>query len=188
MLEKIRQNKYIIFLVAGIVALALAIYGFSSSLNTYYDYIDNEYVSKSYKNQLLVDAIRNGLIIIAIIPFVIVWRNSKITKQALMASIIIYYAADTFDIVYDFIEYKNYSSMFYVVLNVIIMIFAVMALSNNKYLFFTLVLLLIDTAFNLLSVFNGSAMGFAQFILCLLLMAGIYFYNTESVDNTNYYN
>ena len=105
-----------------------------------------------------------------------------------MASIIIYYAADTFDIVYDFIEYKNYSSMFYVVLNVIIMIFAVMALSNNKYLFFTLVLLLIDTAFNLLSVFNGSAMGFAQFILCLLLMAGIYFYNTESVDNTNYYN
>jgi hypothetical protein len=192
MLEKIKNNKYMIFLVAGIVAVALAIYGFSTSLNFYYNYIDNEYVTNSYKIQLLIDVIKNALIIIAIIPFIVIGRNRIMIKSALIISIVVYYFADTFDIIYDFIDGKDYSSLFLAALNVIIVIFAIISLTSKNYLFVTLVLLLIDAAFNLLSVFNGSVMGFAQFILCLLLISGIYFHNLESGFNTNndtyYYN
>ena len=192
MLEKIKNNKYMIFLVAGIVAVALAIYGFSSSLNYYYNYIDNEYVTNTYKIQLLIDVIKNALIIIAIIPFIVIGRNRIMIKSALIISIVVYYFADTFDIIYDFIDGKDYSSLFLAALNVIIVIFAIISLTSKNYLFVTLVLLLIDAAFNLLSVFNGSVMGFTQFILCLLLISGIYFHNLESSFNTNndtyYYN
>ena len=190
MLEKIKNNKYMIFLVAGIVAAALALYAFSSSLNFYYNYLDNEFISNSYKIDLLIDVIKNAFIILSIIPFIIIGRNKMMIKSALIISIIIYYFADTFDIIYDFVENKDYSSLFFSLLNVIIVIFAIISLTNKNYLFLTLVLLLIDSAFNLLSIFNGSAIAFAQFILCLLLIGGIYFYNIESnlnIKNDTYY-
>ena len=187
MLEKIKNNKYMIFLVAGIVAVALAIYAFSSSLNIYYDYLDNEYIPSSMKTDQLIEVIKNALIILAIIPFIIIGRYKMMIKSALIFSILVYYLADSFSIIYKFIDDKDYSSLFYVLLNVVIIVFAIISLTNRSYLFVTLVLLLIDTAFNLLDVFRGSEIGFAQFILCLLLMAGIYFHNTESKTEINYY-
>ena len=56
MIEKIKNNKYMIFLVAGIVAVALAIYGFSSSVNNYYDSLNSDYpYDETFKIQLLID-------------------------------------------------------------------------------------------------------------------------------------
>jgi hypothetical protein len=87
------------------------------------------------------------------------------------------------------IEYKEYVGFYYILIDVALMIFMIMSLTNKRYFLTTLVILLVEAATSLLGTFRGDSVEFSKLILDFMLLFSIYFYgNNEQVNSDyNYY-
>ena len=191
MLETIRRNKFNIILVASIVAIFLLLPSLANAIEDFKNY--NKYLRdgatyyRELRNTTLISIIEFLCLIIADVFLLVMGRKRSIDKTLIMFAIILYYASDSIDPIYDFIKNDDYSSIYSVIINVIIASFAIIALSNDRYLFASLVLLLIDAAFALVSSFGGSAVGLSKLILILVLMISIYFSSKSNELTDEYY-
>ncbi len=182
MLDFVRRNKFILFVILGIISFSLIV----PSLITLIDSLDN--ASGDYKTYLLIRITEYACFMLTAVVFIIQGSKKYLDKTLISCGIILYYASDTAELLYNFIKYDSYSSVFYIVLNVVIIIVSIMALTNAKYFFTAAIILLIDCAFSLVQTFNGSAVGFASLMLSLMIIAAIYFYSSSSNYGDEYYN
>ena len=190
MIQFIKNNKFVICLVMGFVALALAITHLSDTYNTYDNYSSVVDEFDNYCFQLLIDMVKDVMLIIASIVFIIMGYKNNLDKSLITLALIAYCALDLLDLVVTF-RNDNYSTspFVYAALDIMILVFCILSITNRRYFLTMLIVLMIDMSFNLLSTFNGSTRGLSALLIEVLILGSIYFYSNNSYNNdNNYYN
>lgn len=181
-MDFIKNNKYTLFFVLGIVGIALMIPTVSIRIE---NLADNN-ITKDYLFYNGVELFRIACIIISHLVFILCYRKKELVRNDLIAAIIFYFFAD---LIYTAYEIYKYNSVDYysIIFDLLCVIIVINALFNPKNKLAAIIILLIDAAFNLLSVFNGDAISFSKFILISLLIGSLYFYQPNQTD-TYFYN
>ena len=178
-MDKIKRYKYTIYLVLGSVSAALLIPTISSLIET---------LSNYKSTYLYISLIKNICILVAEISFIIIGVRRELNKTIIMTSATLYYVAQASYRVYLMIDTKNYQYIYYLIIDALCLTFTILALTDKRYLFGSIIILLVDAAFSLVNTFAGSQLDFSFLILSIMLMSSIYFYNiSNNYDNDSPY-
>ncbi|MCR5706630.1 MAG: hypothetical protein K6G48_07535 [Acholeplasmatales bacterium] len=190
MIQFIKNNKYIISIVLGFVAVALSLSYLVNAYDAFDTYSDYEYADSETKFQLLFNIFKGCAVVVASLLFIILGYRRIMDKGLIIAALVCYGLLDILDLI---VEIRNstfdYTCILSIAIDVLILVIGILALTDRKYFFTIFIVFLIDMAFNLLETFTGSTIGFALLILGAMLIGAIYLYNQE--DNSsdyNYYN
>ena len=180
----ISRNRYILFIILGIVAMALMIPNITRLINTFQSYGEAGITLPKQMLFLLVEYI---CIFLAELMFLIIGYRKSMDKYIILASLILYYASTSAYYIYGIFFEQDYASIFNLLIAVLCIVTVFISLTNPRYQFSAIILLLIDAAFNLSDTFTGSTAGFSELILCVLLLFSVILYNRNSlIDNTEY--
>ncbi len=168
----ISKNRYILFLILGIVAMALMVPSIYSAVDRvkYFSSEESEYFT--YYCFQLVEYI---CIFMAELVFVIIGLRKQMTEPIVMTAAILYYASSITFKIYDVIQTSNYRYVFDIAIEILCLVTVVLALSKPSFLLSAIILLLIDSAFNLANTFSGSTFGLSSLILSVMLIFVVYF-------------
>ena len=76
--------------------------------------------------------------------------------------------------------------MFNIIISVLCIVTVVLALTNPRYMISAIILLLIDSAFNLSYTFIGSTSGFSSLILTIMLIFTVVLYKSSLREDTEF--
>ena len=180
MLNWLKRNLYLVYFVAAFVALSLVIVPIYNTVNA----LGNT-DSSDYQMLLWMNLSNYVCIAIAEIIFIVLASRRDLDKTLLMCAIILFFASDVLVDVYRIIEYQEYSSIYYILIDVALIIFMIMSLSNRRYFLSTVIILLMRAATSLLGTFTGSSIELSKLILDFMLLFAIYFYgNYNQIDDS----
>jgi hypothetical protein len=109
-------------------------------------------------------------------------------KNLIMLSVVLYYASEVAYYVYQIFLGEDYSFIFSLIVSVLCIITVILALTNPRFLFSGIILLLIDSAFNLSTTFAGSTVGFSTLLLDVILIFTLILFNKNQDSDEGEYN
>ncbi len=177
----LKRNYYVVILVASLVALSLIIVPVYNTIDALMDGTTAEYRTLLWMNLLTYTCIA-----VAEVLFVILASRRYLDKLIIMLAILLFFISDIVFSMYRIFEFKEFSHVYYILIDVAIICLMVMSLTNRRYLLATLVVILMEAATSLLGTFNGSGIEFSKLILDFVLMSAIYFYSTNAVTEAEY--
>lgn len=170
----IKNNKYILSLVLGIVAVALIIPSITGAIDAIQTIKDYE-VETKYLFKLYFTLAQYICIFLAEIIFIIIGVRKTLESHLLIGASILYYASISTAFIYNIFVYKEYSNIFSLIIEILCLVTTILAITKPRYLFSAIVLIIVDAAFNLSKTFAGSTLAFSELILSVLLIFGLYF-------------
>lgn len=184
-MEFIKKNKYLLCIILGIVSMALIISNTSSIYRTIQSF-------KEYGSEIpvhLIFLIINYIcIFLAELIFVVIGYRKQMDKNLIMLSVVLYYASEVAYYVYQIFLGEDYSFIFSLIVSVLCIITVILALTNPRFLFSGIILLLIDSAFNLSTTFAGSTVGFSTLLLDMILIFTLILFNKNQDNDEGEYN
>lgn len=114
-------------------------------------------------------------IFLAELVFVVVGVKKLMSQSIILSAAILYYASSITFNIYAITQFESYNYVFDIAIKVLCLCTVVFALSHPRFLLSAIILLLIDSAFNLSSTFSGSTLGFSSLILSVMLIFAVYF-------------
>ena len=170
----IKNNKYVLSLVLGIVAVALlipSITGTIDGIQTYKNYeVETKYLTKLYFT--LAEYI---CIFFAEILFIAIGVRKTLESHLVIGASVLYYASISASAIYSIVVEDSYSTIFYLAIEVLCLVTTILAITKPRYLFTAIVLIIVDAAFNLSKTFAGSTLAFSELLLSILLIFALYF-------------
>ena len=184
----IKKNKFIIMLIGAILAMALIINPIIDAFDTLdVIYRNPDYFSNEAKGAAIATIASYICIGLSALFFILMSYKKSFNRSFMISIIILYFGADIVYIAFQFINDGNAFSLIYsVIIDVLLIIFMIFSLNNKNYFLTAFTIALIDAAFALLGVFNGSQVSFSQFIIDVLLIESIYLYVPDDSEY-NYY-
>ena len=177
----LKRNFFVVLIVAAIVSLSLVLVPIYNAI----DALDTA-GSEQYQRLLWMNIANYTCIAAAEVMFIIIASKRSLDKTLIMVAILLFFVSDIAITVYRMIEYKEYVGCYYILIDVALMIFMIMSLTNKRYFLTTLVILLVEAATSLLGTFNGSSIEFSKLILDFMLLFSIYFYSNNEQVNSDY--
>ena len=180
----IKNNKYILAIVLGIVSVALLIPSITDVIDIMRARIEYgvEVPARYY-----FDLVKYICIFFAEIIFIIIGVRRTLEKYLIAGAAILYYASMSATIIYGIAVDGDYSSIFNLLIEVLCLVATILAITRPQYLFGAIVVILIDLAFNLSKTFGGSTLGFSVLILDILLIFALYLScRTNSLNEVDY--
>ena len=181
MLNWLKRNYFIVLLVASIVALSLTIVPIYNLI----DLISNS-SSDEYKTSLWMSLVYYVGLGLAEVVFIIIASRRSLDKKFIILAILLYFVSDIAVSVYRLIANQSYTAIYSIAINAALIIFMILSLSDRRYFFTTLIILLIDAAPALLGTFSGSEIDFSALLLDFMLLSAIYFFGASDQSNTDY--
>jgi len=176
----IKRNKYLLFIILGIVSMALMIPNISDRIRSIQYYINN---GLEVPARVVFNLVQFVCIFLAEIMFIIMGARRRMDKYIFLTSVILYYASTGSYSIYRGIVDGDYSVYFSVIMAVLCIVTVFMALYNPRYQFTALIILLIDLAFHVSETFTGSTVGLSSLILSTLLIFSIILYKDYREDD-----
>ena len=183
----IKNNKYVLAIVLGIIAVALVIPSISSTIDYIRIYLQ---AGEEVQLRLYFKLIEYICIFFAELIFIIIGVRRSLDKYLVASSAILYYTSLSANILYNIIVNSEYSAIFNLLIEVLCLVLTILAITRPRYLFGAIVLILVDAAFSLSNTFAGSTLGFSTLILGVLLIFALYLScynrNINEVDYDQY--
>ena len=179
----ISKNRYVLFVILGVVSMALMISNITKLINDFQYYIENGIELTTRMIFLLVEYI---CIFFAELVFVIIGYRRQMDKYLILTSVILYYASTGAMYVYEVFFRNDFSYILNLAISVLCIVTVFISLTNPRYFLSSLILLLIDSAFCLSNTFAGSTVGLSTLILTILLIFSVVLYNDRRVDDNDY--
>ncbi len=176
----ISKNKYLLFLVLGIVSMALVIPSIYEVIEEIRYYGSEQYYYYFKLAQYIC-------LFFAEVLFIIIGVKKSLNPSIIMVSATLYYVSIITIRIYQIAVSNNYSPVIDITIEFLCLVMTVLALSRPQYLFGAIILLLVDSAFNLANTFAGSTIGMSTLILNLMLIFAIYFCCTKPKIEEVYY-
>ena len=182
-MDFIKKNKYILCIILGVVAMALIIPNITRTIKEFQYYNNHDLEIPMALIFLLVEYI---CIFIAELVFVLIGYRRSMDKSLVITSVILYYASTGAYYIYEAFVLDDFSYVFNVIISVLCVVTIILALTNPRYMISAIILLLIDSAFNLSSTFTGSTAGFSTLILTVMLIFTVVLYKNSLRDDTEF--
>ena len=182
-MDFIKKNKYILCIILGVVAMALMIPNITRMFKQFQYYSQNGLEMPTASIFLLVEYI---CIFIAELVFVLIGYRRSMDKTLIITSVILYYASTGAYYVYEAFVENDFSYVFNLIISVLCIVTVVLALTNPRYMISAIILLLIDSAFNLSYTFIGSTSGFSSLILTIMLIFTVVLYKSSLREDTEF--
>ena len=179
----LKRNLYTVLLVAAVVALSLILVPLYTSINSI------RYTESDAATTIIwLNIVNYGCIALAELSFIILGVRRNLEKPYLIFAIILFFVSSIALNVYRLVWYEDYVSIYYIVIDVAVMIFMILSLSNRSYFLTTLIILLVDASTSLLGTFTGSSIEFSKLIFDFMLLISVYFYSNYEQLNSDYNN
>lgn len=187
MLNWLRKNFLVVLLVTSCVALSLIVVPFYNSVDTIMNFPDD--VTDSYRTYMIINMFGYLCLAVSEIIFIVMSSRKGLDKKYIILALVIFFLADISLPIYRLIVNQAYSSIYTIIIKLLVIVFMILSLSDRRFFLVTLIVLLIDAAPTLLGVFVGSQVDFSKLLLDFMLLFSIYFYigSTPIEQNDTYY-
>ena len=164
MLNKMKENKNMIYLVLAIIAAALIAPTVVSMLA--YQITENAICNLVYYAMLIAAA-------------VVIAAFAGLKKACIVVPFLLVECADVFTDIVSIIQSESYASVFYGLVALAAVVLYFVAKKNNKLFSVVLIILLVQFGFAVAGTFAGSTISLARLIILAIITIELYLGNKE---------